>query len=93
MDNPETFTDRLIEEIIDAATDVGVDLSAADVNNIAIYTLHSILTSNSGIETIATKKGICDIIGNDNRISEYLSVTLSGISTTNDAINNEIGMI
>ena len=93
MDNPETFTDRLIEEIIDAATDVGVDLSVADVNNIAIYTLHSILTSNSGIETIATKKGICDIIGNDNRISEYLSVTLSGISATNDAINNEIGMI
>ena len=52
IDKPEysNFSEKLVDEIIDAATGIGVNLSAVDVTNIAIYTLHSIITSNSGIE-------------------------------------------
>lgn len=83
VDNP-TFTDNLVSEIIEIATASGIELSATDVTDIAIFTLHSIVTANSGIEADATKKGICEMIGNDSKIGEYLFTTLGGISTAND---------
>ena len=85
MSNP-TFTETLVDGIIDVGKAAGVDLSAVDVTNIAIYTLHSIVTANSGIEADATKKGICGIIGDDAKIGEYLFTTLGGISSTDDYI-------
>ena len=91
MSNPEysNFTEKLVDEIIDAATGIGVNLSTADVTDIAIYTLHSIVTSNSGIETTVTENSIVEIINDDNKLSDYFNVTLSGISATNDAIMDE----
>ena len=83
------FSEKLVDEIIDAATDVGVNLSTADVTDIAIYTLHSIITSNSGIETDVTKNTLCGIINDADKLSDYLNVTLSGISATNDVIVDE----
>ena len=91
MNKPEysNFSEKLVDEIIDAATGIGVNLSAVDVTDIAIYTLHSIITSNSGIEKTVTENNIVEILSDDNKLSEYLNITLSGISATNDVIIDE----
>lgn len=91
MDKAEysNFSEKLVDEIIDAATDIGVDLSAVDVTDIAIYTLHSIITSNSGIERCVAKNNIVEILDDDNKLIEHLNITLNGISATNDIINDE----
>lgn len=79
-----------VDEIIDVSKTNGVDLSIDDVTDIAIFTLHSIVTANSGIEVDVTKKMICEIIGNDSKIGEYLFTTLCGISATDDELMDEI---
>lgn len=84
--NNQRFTETLVDEIIEVGKATGVDLSAVDVTDIAIFTLHSIVTSNTGIEVDATKKGICEMIGNDSKIGEYLFTTLGGISTADDEL-------
>ena len=86
MVNTETFADRLTDEIIAVASENGVDLSSLDVKNIAIYTLHGILTATGSVEVNAVKKSVCEIIGDSDKIGNYLFITLSGISATDDAI-------
>lgn len=88
MEN-KTFTDTLTAEIINVASELGVDLTSTDAKNIAIYTLHGILTATGSAEIKAIKKEICEIIGDSNKIGNYLFITLNGISATDDEIIDE----
>lgn len=88
MEN-KTFAEILTAEIIDVASELGVDLTSTDAKNIAIYTLHGILTATGSAEIKAIKKEICEIIGDSNKIGNYLFITLNGISATDDEIIDE----
>ena len=87
--NIETFTDRLTDDIIDYAKASGVELTVADVRDISIYTLHAIISASSDIEIDSIRKSVCEIVGNESKIAEYLLTTIAGISATNDAIIDE----
>ena len=82
-------TEHMIDEIIDVASELGVDLSPLDATNIAIYTLHGIITAPGNVEIDAIKKSICEIIGDPDKIGNYLFTSLAGISATDDAIIDE----
>lgn len=86
----KTFSDRLTDTIIDYAKSFDVELSAKDVKDIGIYILHSIVTSvNSDLEKTVFKQGLTDIIGDENKIKEFLFITLNGICVADDAIADE----
>ena len=85
----DTYAARLTDEIIDVASELGIELSATDVSGIAIYTLHSIITATGNAEITGVRKSICGIIGDADKIADYFNITLSGISATNDAIADE----
>ena len=73
------YYDSLVDEIIDVGKGADVELSAHDVIDISIYTLHSMVTANSGIEADAIKDGICEIVGDSAKTGEYLSNILGGL--------------
>ena len=79
MDESTSF-ETLVDDIIDVGKAADVELSAHDVLDVAVYTLHSIVTANSGVEADATKKEICGMIGDDAKVGKYLFTTLGGIS-------------
>lgn len=82
----ETFTDKLTAEIIDVASELGVELSPTDATAIAIYTLHGIITATGNVEIDSIKRSICEIVGDSDKIGNYLFTTLAGISATDDEI-------
>lgn len=85
----DNYAARLTDEIIDVASELGIELSAADVGDVAIYTLHSIITATGNAEITGVKKSICETIGDADKIAAYFNITLGGISATNDAIADE----
>ena len=85
----DTYAARLTDEIIDVASELGIELSATDVSDVAIYTLHSIITATGNAEITGVKKSICETIGDVVKIADYFNITLGGISATNDAIADE----
>lgn len=83
MSNP-TFTETLVDGIIDVAADNGVELSTADVTDIALYTLYSMVTASNNVEVDAVKTELNNVIGDAVKTGEYLFTTLGGITAAND---------
>lgn len=82
--NSTPFIESLINGIIDVAAENGVKLSATDVSAIAIYNLYSIVKATNSVETDAVKTEINDIVGDPDKVANYLFATLNGISAAND---------
>lgn len=82
--NNTPFIDSLINGIIDVAAENGVKLSATDVSDIAIYNLYSIVKATNSVEINAVKTEINDIVGDSDKVANYLFSTIGGISAAND---------
>ena len=82
--NSTPFIESLIDGIIDIAAENGVKLSGADVCDIAIYNLYSIVKATNSVEINAVKTEINDIVGDPDKVANYLFSTVGGISTAND---------
>lgn len=78
------FIKTLIDGIIDDAAENGVKLSPGDVSDIAIYNLYSIVKATNTVETDAVKTEINNMVGDPDKVAEYLFTTLNGITAAND---------
>ena len=85
-----TLTDAMAGNIISVGSELGVDLSASDVKNIAIITLHKIVFASEPSDVKNIKNAVCEIIGNSEKIGDYLHSTLCEITAENDAIINKM---
>ena len=92
VDNP-TFIETLVDGIIDIAAASGVSLSDKDVTDIAVYTLYSLVKASNEVEVTVVKNSICEIVGNDEKIADYLFTTLGGIGAANDEWNDKINAV